>query len=183
MINPLQRRISVEILREQHRVFVDEYLTHFNASKSAIKAGYSPDYANRIGYELLQRDDIKQAVEQGMQARSDANKLERMRIIDGLERIAYADMRDFINWSEDGIEFIDPSMVDGTVIAEVSINPNGKKTIKLADRMKAIELLAKYHGMLTDKVSISGTPVIQIIDDIAEPMALPQVESNYIELN
>lgn len=168
----------MENLREQHRVFVDEYLTHFNASKSAIKAGFSPFSATKIGYELLQREDIKIAVEQGMKARFDANKLERMRIIDGLERIAFADIKEFVDWSDGEIKFVDPNEVDGSVIAEVSINPNGKKTIKLADRMKAFELLGKHYGMFTDRVNLETTQAIQIIDDIVglthEPKMIEQ---------
>ncbi|PGM58296.1 terminase small subunit [Bacillus sp. AFS053548] len=67
----------MRILSPQHQVFVDEHLTIFNASKSAVKAGFAPTYANRIGYELLQREDNKCELDYAMEMRFDQNKMER----------------------------------------------------------------------------------------------------------
>lgn len=35
-------------------------------------------------------------------------------------------------------------------------------------RIKALELLAKYHGLLTDRVQVNGTAVVQIVDDLGD---------------
>jgi hypothetical protein len=41
-------------------------------------------------------------------------------------------------------------------IAGISENANGGITIKFNDKLKALELLMKYKGMLKDKVEVTG---------------------------
>lgn len=38
--------------------------------------------------------------------------------------------------------------------------------IKIADSLKAAELLGKYHTLFTDKVQVDGAGIVQIINDI-----------------
>lgn len=59
-------------LRHKHKVFADEYLRCYSPAKAARHAGYSHRSANQIGYQLMQRDDIKQYVEEFMQSRQKA---------------------------------------------------------------------------------------------------------------
>ncbi len=42
--------------------FVSEYLIDLNATKAAIRAGYSPDTARQIGSENLSKPDIADAI-------------------------------------------------------------------------------------------------------------------------
>lgn len=55
----------------QEQLFVAGYLKHFNASRAAREAGYSPRSAARQGFEMLRRPEIQQAV---------ADRLERANI-------------------------------------------------------------------------------------------------------
>lgn len=38
--------------------------------------------------------------------------------------------------------------------------------VKLADKVKALETLAKYHCLLTEKVNLAGAASVQIVDDL-----------------
>jgi hypothetical protein len=49
-------------LTPKRKLFVKYYLINFNATQAAKKAGYSPRSARDIGYELLTKPDIKQAI-------------------------------------------------------------------------------------------------------------------------
>jgi phage terminase small subunit len=51
-----------ELTQKQQR-FVEEYCIHFNATRAAIKAGYSEDSARAIGCENLTKPNIKQAID------------------------------------------------------------------------------------------------------------------------
>ncbi|HFI6886786.1 terminase small subunit [Escherichia coli] len=49
-------------LTAQQRLFVTEYLKDNNATRAAIRAGYSKKSAEQIGYQLLQKTSVAQAI-------------------------------------------------------------------------------------------------------------------------
>src|ERR1700736_4306499 len=50
--DPMPRRRA---LSDRQRKFVGEYLIHLNATRAAVRAGYSPRSAADIGHALLRR--------------------------------------------------------------------------------------------------------------------------------
>lgn len=54
--------VDDEGLTAQQRRFVAEYLKDGNATKAAIRAGYSEKTAEQIGYQLLQKTSVAQAI-------------------------------------------------------------------------------------------------------------------------
>ncbi|GLY59668.1 terminase small subunit [Pectobacterium carotovorum subsp. carotovorum] len=55
-------------LTAQQRNFIAEYLKDSNATKAAIRAGYSKKTAEQIGYQLLQKTSVAQAIAQQQKA-------------------------------------------------------------------------------------------------------------------
>lgn len=55
-------------LTAQQRLFVAEYLKDGNATQAAIRAGYSKKSAEQIGYQLLQKTPVAQAIAQQQKA-------------------------------------------------------------------------------------------------------------------
>ncbi|MCF6688998.1 terminase small subunit [Raoultella terrigena] len=55
-------------LTAQQRLFVAEYLKDGNATQAAIRAGYSKKTAEQIGYQLLQKTSVAQAIAQQQKA-------------------------------------------------------------------------------------------------------------------
>ncbi|GAA0468289.1 terminase small subunit [Tatumella punctata] len=55
-------------LTKQQREFVAEYLSDGNATQAAIRAGYSKKTAEQIGYQLLQKTSVAQAIAQQQKA-------------------------------------------------------------------------------------------------------------------
>lgn len=118
------------------------------------------------------------------------------RILQQLAKIAFSDMKDVVEWrqmeviidykdeeDEDGnlkrvpitdymmrVNMRDSDLVDGSVIQEISETQKGGSithTVKLNDRMKALELLGKHLGMWTDKQQIEViTPTF--VDNVPE---------------
>lgn len=53
-------------LTNKQQLFVDEYLQHYNATRAAIAAGYSPKTARKIGSENLTKPDIKAEIDRAL---------------------------------------------------------------------------------------------------------------------
>lgn len=171
---------QMDELKPQYRIFCDEYMTHFNAKKAAIAAGYSVKNACETGHDILQRPEIKMELERMKAARRESNHLEQYQIIQQLQKIAFADLRDFVKWNDDGTCFIDSELVDGDLLTEIDVKSTKvtgadgeetvttKKKLKLADRMKALELLGKHMSMFNENINHSGKVNVTIIDDIGE---------------
>ena len=165
-------------LKPQYRVFVGEYLLHFNVRKAALKAGFTQQWADTNAYMLLQRLDVKQEIERVLREREEMNKVHRSMIIDQLTGIATADVKDFMTWNEDGTAFLDPSKVDGEIIAELNIDSSKytsmdgeqsekiKKKLKLHDKLKALELLGRHVGFFNDQLNLNMKANVTIVDDI-----------------
>ena len=68
------------MLNHKQQLFVLEYQKCLNATKAAKAAGYSPKTAGSIGFELLKKPEIQQALQHGLQERSNS-------LIAGVSRI------------------------------------------------------------------------------------------------
>ncbi len=51
-------------LTEKQERFCREYLVDYNATQSAIRAGYSPDTAYSIGHENLKKNEIRERIDE-----------------------------------------------------------------------------------------------------------------------
>lgn len=150
-------------LTEKQKLFCVYYIQNFNATAAALRAGYSPDSSGQIGYNLLCRDAIKKEIKKLKEIKKEAFMLNEADIVERYMNIAFANMNDFTNFGTEEIKeidekgeeqkykrnfvyFKDSTVVDGTLISEISVGKNGS-TIKLIDRMKALEWLGKYFLM------------------------------------
>src|SRR5215471_6721870 len=89
-------------LSKKQAAFIEYYITHWNATRAAIDAGYSKRSARSIGSENLTKPDIQAAI----QARLAELKMDADEILIRLADHARANLDDFIDVSVsgDGIE-------------------------------------------------------------------------------
>lgn len=78
------------------RFFVTEYLRDFNGRQAAIRAGYSIKSAARQAHELLQRDDVKAAVDAAVAERIADTKVEANDVLRMLLDVATADPNEVV---------------------------------------------------------------------------------------
>ena len=57
-------------LTPKQKLFVDQYLIDLNATQAAIRAGYRPINAEQMGYQLLQKTSVSDAISKAMAERS-----------------------------------------------------------------------------------------------------------------
>jgi phage terminase small subunit len=68
--------------------FVSEYLIDLNATKAAIRAGYSGNTAQRIGSENLSKPLISAAIQKAKDERSKRTEINQDYVLQGLKREA-----------------------------------------------------------------------------------------------
>lgn len=168
-----------EELTSKQQLFCMYYLKYFNATKAYQKA-YECDYltANVEGSRNLVKPSIKSEIERLKKERFGNIHLDSKAIMQKYVDIAFADITDYIEFGkekniktdsygnqlkddegkpltywENYIKLKNSNDLDGTIISEVTEGREGIK-IKLHDKMKALEWLAKNIVSFKDALDI-----------------------------
>ena len=146
-------------MTKKQKRFIEEYLIDLNATQAAIRAGYSPDTAKAIGWENLTKLDIRAHIDRAMAERSRRTGVNADRVVRELAKIAFVNAADVIN-AEDATLRDDASEEDTAAIQSVKVKTFGEdgleREIKMADKLKALEMLGRHLGMFKDKLELSG---------------------------
>lgn len=116
-------------LTEKQRTFINEYLVDLNATAAAKRAGYSVDSASEIGYQLLHKTSVQDALTAAMKDRACRTGVDQDRVVSELAAIAFGEASD-----ADGAE------------------------VKVSSKLRALELLAKHLGMFMDRSRVELAP-------------------------
>ena len=167
-------------LTDKQRLFCVLYIRCFNATKAYQKAyGCGYDVANAEGYKLLVNPRIKAEIHRLKQHRLNSEMLNEHDIFQKYIDIAFADITDFLEFGQEQVQvmsmhgpvevkdpetgkevplmktvntvrFRESGEVDGTLISEVKQGKDGA-SIKLADRMKALQWLSDHMNLATEE--------------------------------
>lgn len=153
--------------KKQER-FIEEYLIDLNATQAAIRAGYSPDTAQQTGSENLSKPVIRAQIDRAMAERSKRTGVNAERVIQELAKIAFVNAAEVIDPKTATVKE-DALPEDTAAIQSVKVKTFGEdgleREIKMADKIKALELLGKHLGMFQNNVSVTlGTS--DKLDDI-----------------
>lgn len=167
-------------LTDKQRLFCTYYIRSFNATKAYQKAhGCSYETAMVEGSGCLRNPKIKTEILKLKQDRLNREFLSEADIFQKYMDIAFSDITDYVKFGTEEvpvmsmygpvqikdpqtgekkpltetvniIHFRDSSEVDGTIISEVKHGKNGS-SIKLADRMKALQWLSDHMDLGTEE--------------------------------
>lgn len=159
-------------LTEKQQRFVEEYLIDLNATQAAIRSGYSAKTADQQGSRMLANVKVQNEISKAMAERSKRTGVNQDRVVQELARIAFVKMTDVVN--ADGEIRPDASDDDLACIESVKYKRSDTDTgsseereIKIASKLKALELLGKHLGMWNDKLDVNVTAPIVISGDDA----------------
>jgi phage terminase small subunit len=144
-------------LTPRQRRFAAEYPVDLNAKEAAVRAGYTPGKAQAMAARLLRHPAIAAAMEPALAARKEETRVTADRVIEGYARIAFADIRHFLDWGSDGDVTLRPkeSLSDWDAGAIADIEPpgsNGKAArLRLHDKKAALDALARHLGLFDQK--------------------------------
>lgn len=157
---------------KKQELFVQEYLIDLNGKQAAIRAGYKPDNADVIAYQLLQKTSVKNAIEKAMAERSRRTGISQDRVITELAKLAFVNPYDVIDPADASVR--DNASPDDlaciqSVKVKTSTNEFGsseEREVKLYDKRASLELLGRHLGIWNDKLNVNGTiPVVIAGDD------------------
>jgi phage terminase small subunit len=126
--------------------FVQEYIVDLDAGAAAIRAGYSAKSAGWLGYQLLQKPLVQQAVRDEKLARSARTGITQDRVVQELAILGFADLTDYVEWDKASVVLKDSKTLDAAkrrAVIEVSQTATGIK-IKLADKKGALDSLGRH---------------------------------------
>lgn len=149
-------------LTDQQKLFCLYQSRMFNYTKAYMKAYPGCTYASAavLGSRLMKNQLIRKTIEQLKQNHMNREMLKQEDIFQKYMDIAFADMNDFMSFGQEEIEtdygprmvnsvrLKESDQVDGTLITEVKQGRDGV-SVKLADRMKAIDWLADHMDIAT----------------------------------
>ncbi|MCM3452747.1 terminase small subunit [Heyndrickxia oleronia] len=160
-------------LTEKQRLFCLYYVRSFNATQSAIKAGYSPATAHVQGPRLLGNVRVREEIKRIKQCMTNELFIEAMDVLNKYIKIAFSDITDYLTFGQrevqimgafgpvedekgnpvmkevNYVDFKESGIVDGTIISEVKQGKDGV-SIKLEDRKWALDKLAQYFDLFPD---------------------------------
>jgi len=149
---------------KQHR-FAREYLLDLNATKAAMRAGYSAATAYSQGHRLLKNVEIKKIIHGAMERRSERTGISADRVFHALGTIGFASMGDYL--TDDGTGF--PTMkFEGltkdqmAAIRDIKIERDSegrrKLHVKLADKLTALALMSRHFERSPDDPELEALP-------------------------
>jgi len=157
----------MEKLTPKQERFANEYIKTLNVTQSAIKAGYSPNSAHVTGSRLLRKDKVDEYIKSKkdeimddtiLSAKETLYLLTQSAIGDETETKEVVVKRSSFERNPDTGRM---NLVYNEHVETVDV------PIKTSDRLKARDLLGRYHSLFTEKVDLNvATPVF--IDSIDE---------------
>lgn len=147
-------------LTDHQRAFIEEYLTCWNATQAAKRAGYTGSYdvLRVTASETLRKPEVRAAIE----ARLAEKAMTADEVLARMAEIARGSMADFI--TVNGRTRLDFKKAEVTgklfLIRSYSKGPRGTK-IELYSALEALVQLGKAHGLFTEKVDVTsgGQPI------------------------
>ena len=153
-------------MTDRQKRFVDEYLIDLNATQAAIRAGYSPKTARSISNELLTKPDIQACIDKKQAVIARRTGINQDRVVRELAKIAFVNITDVCTSNgrikEDATDD-DLSCIESIKVkrADSDTGSSEEREVKLASKLKALELLGKHLGMWNDKIDVTlNAPVL-----------------------
>ena len=171
----VEQVVENDNLTDEQRLFCIYYVRCFNATKAYMKAyGVKYNVAAVSGCRLLQKEKIRKCITELKQNRLNREMLSEEDIFQKYMDIAFADITDYVSFGreetaimgpfgpikvkdEEGndielkqninvVRFKNSDEVDGTLISDINLK---NSSVKLLDRMKALDWLANHMDMAT----------------------------------
>ena len=158
-------------LSDKQRIFAREYMVDLNAMQAAVRAGYAPGSVQKNAWRLLKNPAVAKEIGRLMEQKVQKIEMTEEEILRELTAVARANASDFA--VVEARETLDRAG-NPCMIREVEVRPTGEilpdrlpalagikqsthgVELKLYDKLRAIELLMRFRGMLKDKGAGGG---------------------------
>lgn len=163
-------------LSAKESLFISEYLHSLNA-KEATKIAYPNNKNPEVyGCIMLKKPRIAVVVNKRLSKVLDKLELKAEDVIEEIRKLAFADIGNYLEYGPEGLTLKPSNEVDTSVISEVFVvettttvdKVTTKKVstkFKLHDKLKSLEILARYFKLLTDsKEKDKSVTILDVLD-------------------
>lgn len=162
------------MLTPKKKQFAMEYLIDLNAKQAAIRSGYSARTAASQGQRLLMDADVALLIQKHSQKRAEKTNITAERVLQEIECMAMYDPAEFclehdLELSGRGDKFYGltgpgdiKALPEGVrrAITGWSWDKAGRFVVKLADKSKALDQLARHLSLYNDKIAVDVTDAL-----------------------
>ena len=155
-------------LKPKQEAFCNEYLIDLDATKAAIRAGYSAKTASQLGFQLLQKTSVQQHLASLQAKRAARTAINADYVLNRLTEIDKMDIADILN--DDGTlkpisswPAVWRQSLSGMDISELFDGSGDErvlagllKKIKWPDKLKNLELLGKHVNIGAFKETVDN---------------------------
>lgn len=177
-------------LPDKQRRFVEEYCIDQNATQAYIRAGYnvkSEDVAAVNGVRLLSNAKIRAEVDERLKQLTERSGVTAEKVISEIAKVAFSDITDYLEVDEyeyvsgyekdekgnidinkpiikkyKGVDIFKTKDIGKNKIGAVGEIRQTKEgiSLKLHDKMKALEMLGRNLKLFTDKMEVDASTVV-----------------------
>lgn len=163
-------------LTPKQRRFVREYIIDLNATQAAIRAGYTPEWADRVGPRLVGKSRVKRAIREAEEVRVARSETTADRVFRELCLVAFSTVDDYT---------VDDT---GRIRLRGWADPAARRAISSVERTKTTR--TRRDGEETEEVKVklrlwdknAALKVLSQHFDIIKPKDLPPLEAVFASL-
>lgn len=141
------------MLTPKQQRFVEEYLIDLNATQAAVRAGYSPANADSIGYQLLRKTPVSNAISAAIKARSERTRVDADWVLMRLVAEVEADLADLFDPDSGEVLPVSdwPPVWRSGLVAGLTVSGSTSRSyvskLGLSDRLRRLELIGRHVGV------------------------------------
>lgn len=168
-------------LTPKQKMFCKEYLIDLNATRAAIRAGYSEKTARKIANENLTKPDIQEYIQAQMNKRAAKIEITADKVLQEIAKMAFANVQDL--YDEHGILKPISELPRDVAAAVQSVKVNlteacAVQEVKLWDKKGTLELLGKHLRLFDVKDKEPDGSIAEAARIFAESMARTQASAD-----
>jgi len=151
---------------DKRRRFATEYLVDLNATQAALRAGYSPKSAYSQGHRLLKNAEVAKWITEGKGKQLAVADLSAVRVLEELRRLGFSDVKRLFDESGNlrpvhTLPDEDSAAISSVEVVKKNLAAGDGKTdtvhkLKVWDKPRSLEVLAKHFGLLVERLEASG---------------------------
>lgn len=151
-------------LTEKRRAFSQQYLLDFNGKQAAIRAGYKSTNAEVVASRMLADPDVQEYISQLKKEAVQQLQFSRDEVLREIERIAFSDIRRV--YDETGQHKSIHELDDDTAaaVADFDVTDGAVSKVKLINKLQALGMLAKYHGLFEGHQNAGRSQMTVVFD-------------------
>ena len=126
----------------------------------------------------MKNDKVRQLLIEATRKVLQKREITAERVLDEISKIAFFDPRRLFDLNGELVAIRDlddecAAAIAGLDVREIADGAAELKKIKIADKLRATELLGRYLKLFTDKVEHSGSLGVQLITSVPRPQRRP----------